>query len=510
MSGIISRPLVFCILDGWGVAEAGPGNAISQATTPAWGTIAGSRAVTTLATSGEAVGLPCGQMGNSEVGHLTMGAGRIIMQNLPRIDAAIRDGSLAGHPVLGDLIGTLKRSRGVCHLAGLLSPGGVHSHQDHMAALANMLHDHGIDVVVHAFLDGRDTPPSSAQSYLERFAGAAPHARIATLTGRYYAMDRDRRWQRVKPAWAAMVKGDGARFGTVGEAMDRARKAGLTDEFVTPAIIGAYAGMCDGDSLIMANFRADRVRQITGALVDPAFTGFDRDRKPHLAGCAGMVPYAAHLDRHLPALFPSLETQSSFGSLIADAGMRQLRIAETEKYAHVTYFFNGGREHVFPGEERILVPSPDVATYDLKPEMAAFEVTRRLVSAVRDNTFDVIICNLANPDMVGHTGVIPAAVKAVEAVDQCLGAMAHAVADMGGRLVVTADHGNIETMLDPVTGGPHTAHTTNPVPLALIQDPPDRRLREGSLQDLAPTLLHLLDLAKPDEMSGRSLLLPHP
>ncbi|MDE0239136.1 MAG: 2,3-bisphosphoglycerate-independent phosphoglycerate mutase [bacterium] len=510
MSGTIPRPLVLCILDGWGLAEAGPGNAISQAATPTWMTIAGSHAMTTLATSGEAVGLPCGQMGNSEVGHLTMGAGRIVMQNLPRIDAAVRDGSLAGNPVLGDLIGALKRSRGVCHIAGLLSPGGVHSHQDHVSALANILHDHGIDVVVHAFLDGRDTPPSSAQSFLERFAGAAPRARIVTLTGRYYAMDRDRRWQRVKLAWAAMVKGEGARFGTTGEAMASARTAALTDEFVKPAVIGAYAGMNDGDGLIMANFRADRARQITGSLVDPAFAGFDRDRKPQLAGCAGMVPYAAHLDRHLPALFPSLETRRSFGSLISDAGMRQLRIAETEKYAHVTYFFNGGREHVFPGEERILVPSPDVATYDLKPEMAAFEVTERLVSAVRDNTFDVIICNLANPDMVGHTGVLPAAVKAVEAVDRCLAAMAHAVADMGGRLVVTADHGNIETMLDPVNGGPHTAHTTNPVPLALVHGPPDRRLREGSLQDLAPTMLHLLDLAQPDEMSGQSLLSPHP
>ncbi len=510
MSAIISRPLVLCILDGWGVAGTGPGNAISQATTPTWATIAGSRAMTTLATSGEAVGLPCGQMGNSEVGHLTMGAGRIIVQNLPRIDAAVRDGSLAGNPVLGDLVGALGRSAGVCHLAGLLSPGGVHSHQDHMAALSNMLHDHGIEVVVHAFLDGRDTPPSSATSFLERFAAAAPHARIVTLTGRYYAMDRDRRWPRVKRAWAAMIKGDGARFDTIGEAMASARAAALTDEFVTPAVIGTYAGMCDGDGLIMANFRADRARQITGALIDPAFSGFDRDRRPQLAGCASMVPYAAHLDRHLPALFPSLETKRSFGSLIADAGMRQLRIAETEKYAHVTYFFNGGREHVFPGEERILVPSPDVATYDLKPEMAAFEVTQRLVSAVRDNAFDVIICNLANPDMVGHTGVLPAAVKAVEAVDQCLGVMASAVADMGGRLVVTADHGNIETMLDPVNGGPHTAHTTNPVPLALVNGPPDQRLHEGSLKDLAPTLLHLLDLSQPDEMSGQSLLSMQP
>ena len=506
MSAFISQPLVLCILDGWGLAKAGPGNAISQAATPTWAAFANAHAMTTLATSGEAVGLPCGQMGNSEVGHITMGAGRIIMQNLPRIDAAVRDGSLAGNPVLGHLAGALGRSGGVCHLAGLLSPGGVHSHQDHMAALANTLHDQRITVVVHAFLDGRDTPPSSATSFLERFAAAAPHARIVTLAGRYYAMDRDRRWPRVKRAWAAMVKGDGARFGTISEAMASARAAALTDEFVTPAVIGAYAGMRDGDGLIMANFRADRTRQITGALIDPAFTDFYRDRRPQLAGCVGMVPYAAHLDRHLPAIFQSPEVNRSFGSLIADAGMRQLRIAETEKYAHVTYFFNGGRELVFPAEERILVPSPDVATYDLKPEMAAFEVTQRLVSAVRDNTFDVIICNLANPDMVGHTGVFPAAVKAVEAVDQCLGTMANAIADMGGSLVVTADHGNIETMLDPVNGGPHTAHTTNPVPLALVHGPPDGELHEGSLQDLAPTLLHLLNLAQPDEMSGTSLL----
>ena len=313
MSAFIPRPLVLCILDGWGLAEAGPGNAISQAATPTWTAIAASHAMTKLATSGEAVGLPCGQMGNSEVGHITMGAGRIIMQNLPRIDAAVRDGSLAGNPVLGDLAGALGRSGGVCHIAGLLSPGGVHSHQDHMAALANTLHDRGIDVLVHAFLDGRDTPPSSATSFLERFAAAAPHARIVTLTGRYYAMDRDRRWPRVKRAWAAMVKGDGAQFGTISEAMASARAAALTDEFVTPAVIGAYAGMRDGDGLIMANFRADRARQITGALIDPAFTGFDRDRRPQLAGCVGMVPYAAHLDRHLPAMFQSPEVNLEAG-----------------------------------------------------------------------------------------------------------------------------------------------------------------------------------------------------
>ena len=510
MSAVITRPLVLCILDGWGLAQAGPGNAISQAKLPTWASIAGSRAMTTLATSGEAVGLPCGQMGNSEVGHLTMGAGRIMTQNLPRIDAAVRDGSLATNPVLGDVIAALRHSKGVCHLAGLLSPGGVHSHQDHVAALANILHDHGIEVVVHAFLDGRDTPPSSALAFLEQFAGAAPCARVATLSGRYYAMDRDQRWQRVKPAWAAMVQGDGARFGTIGEALESARRAALADEFVTPSVIGSYVGMGDGDGLIMANFRADRARQIMGSLIDPGFAGFARERTVRLAGCAGMVPYAAHLNPHLPALFPSLETRQSLGSLVADAGMRQLRIAETEKYAHVTYFFNGGREHVFPGEERILVPSPDVATYDLKPEMAAFEVTERLVSAVRDNTFDVVICNLANADMVGHTGVLAAAVKAVEAVDQCLGALASAVADRGGSLVVTADHGNIETMLDPVNGGPHTAHTTNPVPLALAEGPLDRKLRAGSLQDLAPTLLHLLGLEQPDEMSGQSLLSPSP
>ena len=467
-----------------------------------------SGAMAQLETSGEAVGLPCGQMGNSEVGHLTMGAGRIFMQSLPRIDAAIRNGSLATNPALMDLVGALGRSKGVCHLAGLLSPGGVHSHQGHLAALTGILDGYGIEVLVHAFLDGRDTPPESASEHLARFAADAPGARLATIGGRYYAMDRDRRWPRVEKAWAAMVRGEGRRSRSAAEAIEHVRAAGETDEFAEPAVIGAYDGMRDGDGLIMANFRTDRTREILSALVDPDFEGFDTSGNPRFAATVGMVRYSARLEPLVPAMFRPLEVTRSFGNLIADAGMHQLRIAETEKYAHVTYFFNGGREHAFRHEERILVPSPAVSTYDLKPEMSAFEVTHGLVSAVRDQAFDVVICNIANPDMVGHTGVFPAAVKAVETVDHCLGSIAAAVEDTGGCLVVTADHGNIETMYDPVTGGPHTAHTTNPVPLALVHGNEGLRLRDGSLRDLAPTLLDLLDLAQPEEMSGQSLLVP--
>ncbi len=502
------RPLVLCVLDGWGLDRPGPGNAIAQAQTPVWTRLAQGGALARLETSGTAVGLPCGQMGNSEVGHLTMGAGRIVMQNLPLIDAALRDGSLAENPVLTDLAGALLRSDGACHLAGLLSPGGVHSHQDHMAALANILADRGIEVLVHAFLDGRDTPPQSAVDDLARFRAEAPRARLATVAGRYHAMDRDRRWPRVEKAWKAMVLGEGRRCPSANVAVAKARIAGETDEFVVPTVIGAYGGMRDGDGLLMANFRADRVREIMEALVDPGFSGFDTTAGRRLAATAGMIPYSARLADLVPAMFTPPEVTKSLGHLVADAGMRQLRIAETEKYAHVTYFFNGGREHVFPLEERILVPSPQVPTYDLMPEMSAPEVTGRLVRAVRDGAFDAVICNFANPDMVGHTGVLPAAVRAVETVDRCLGAIADAVHDAGGCLVVTADHGNIETMIDGATGQPHTAHTTNPVPLAVLRDGGTPALSNGSLQDLAPTLLDLLELDRPAEMSGRSLLGP--
>ncbi|MBC6439058.1 MAG: 2,3-bisphosphoglycerate-independent phosphoglycerate mutase [Rhodospirillales bacterium] len=499
-------PLVLCILDGWGLAPAGPDNAILTAKTPVWRRMLETGLATSLETSGEAVGLPCGQMGNSEVGHLTMGAGRIVMQDLPRIDKTIADGSLAHKNELTGLITALKGSGGRCHLMGLLSPGGVHSHQNHMAALANILHSEGVLVVTHAFLDGRDTPPSSARAYLARFQADAPHAVIGTVTGRYYAMDRDKRWERLELACEALVNGTGSPSSTADEAVTSAHDAGETDEFVTPRIIDDYDGMQDGDGLLMANFRADRARQILTALLDPDFADFSMASRPRFAAAAGMVSYSVALDRLLPALFAPQNMTKTLGSLVADAGLRQLRIAETEKYAHVTYFFNGGRENVFQGEDRILIPSPKVATYDLKPEMSAEEVTDRLVAAIRDRSFDVVICNFANPDMVGHTGDFAAALKAVETVDHSLGRIAHAVTDAGGHMVVTADHGNIEMMRDPITGEAHTAHTTNPVPLVIVNPPQGRILRRGGLADLAPTLLDLLELPQPGDMTGRTLL----
>ncbi|MBN35967.1 MAG: phosphoglycerate mutase (2,3-diphosphoglycerate-independent) [Rhodospirillaceae bacterium] len=499
-------PLVLCILDGWGLAKDGPDNAILQAKTPVWHTMLRDCATTRLETSGEAVGLPCGQMGNSEVGHLTMGAGRIFMQNLPRIDRAIADGSIKDNPRLTALIAALKQSGGRCHMMGLLSPGGVHSHQNHMAALANILAAHGIDVLVHAFLDGRDTPPSSAKGYVAQFQSDAPRARVATVIGRYYAMDRDKRWERVGNALSALVEGQGHHAEGADAAIAGAYDAGQTDEFVEPVIIGDFAGMQAGDGLIMANFRADRARQLLTVLLDPAFDGYDAPKPPKFAAVAGMVSYSSALDPFLPALFAPQNVSKSLGSLVADAGMSQLRIAETEKYAHVTYFFNGGEEQVFAGEERILIPSPKVATYDLRPEMSAEEVTDKLVAAINDHRFDVVICNFANPDMVGHTGVFEAALKAVETVDHCLGRIARAVEDTGGHMVVTADHGNIETMRDPKTGEIHTAHTTNPVPLVIVNAPEGVHVEEGGMADLAPTLLDLLHIDQPSEMTGRSLL----
>jgi 2,3-bisphosphoglycerate-independent phosphoglycerate mutase len=497
---------VLCILDGWGLAAAGPDNAILSARTPVWQQMLETCAVAALDTSGEAVGLPCGQMGNSEVGHLTMGAGRIMVQDLPRIDQAINDGSIADKTALTELIASLKASGGRCHMVGLLSPGGVHSHQRHMAALANILANQGITVLVHAFLDGRDTPPSSAREYMQMFLDDAPDATIATVSGRYYAMDRDNRWERVEKAVSAMVGAKAPNCENADEAIARAYADGITDEFVEPVIIGDYDGMQPGDGLLMANFRADRARQLLTALLDPAFDGYVMGQKPEFSGVAGMVSYSNALDRFLPALFDPQVMSKSLGSLVSQAGLTQLRIAETEKYAHVTYFFNGGEEKVFEGEDRIMVPSPKVATYDLKPEMSAQEVTDKLVAAIRSRSFDVVICNFANPDMVGHTGIFEAALKAVETVDASLGRIADAVTDASGHLVVTADHGNIESMRDPKTGGVHTAHTTNPVPLVIVNAAQGLHLEHGGLADLAPTLLDLLKLPQPEEMTGHSLI----
>lgn len=504
------RPVVLCVLDGWGHREAGEDNAIARASTPNYDRLLAGCPWSLLDASEAHVGLPAGQMGNSEVGHMNIGAGRVVPQDLPRIDDALGRGALAGDGALRDFIDALKESGGTCHMLGLMSPGGVHSHQDHIAAFARLVASAGVPVAVHALLDGRDTPPKSADAYLARFAKAVDgigDIRVASLCGRYYAMDRDERWDRIEIAYGALVDGVGERAADAASAIESAYAAGETDEFVGPRLVADYAGMSDGDGVLMVNFRADRAREIMTALLDPAFASFRRRRVVRFAAAVGMVEYAEELNPFLPALFPLVRVRDTLGEIVSRAGFRQLRIAETEKYAHVTFFFNGGEERIFPGEERILVPSPKVATYDLRPEMSAHEITDRLVAAVDDGTFDFILVNYANGDMVGHTGNFDAAVKAAEAVDVCLGRLADAVERAGGSLLITADHGNAERMTDPDTGQPHTAHTTGKVP-ALLVNAPDGvgRLRGGRLADVAPTLLELMGLPAPDGVSGTSLL----
>ncbi len=503
------RPVVLCILDGWGHRESCENNAVCEANTPNLDRLFRAEPHALVDASEGEVGLPAGQMGNSEVGHMNLGAGRVVMQDLPRIDAAIADGSFAANPVLQEAIARLKASGGTAHVMGLLSPGGVHSHQDQMAVLAEILAEAGVPVCVHAFLDGRDTPPRSALDFLKAFQARAPRAAIATVTGRYYAMDRDKRWPRVEKAFRALVRAEGEGAGDALQAVEQGYAAGTSDEFVLPTVVGNYSGMKDGDGLFMANFRADRAREILTALFDPAFDAFEPAGRPCFACAVGMVEYSKQLNAFLTTLFPPEDLSETLGEIVAAAGRRQLRIAETEKYAHVTFFFNGGREEVFAGEERILVPSPDVATYDLKPEMSAPEVTDKLVEAIRSECFDLIVCNYANGDMVGHTGDLVAAIKAVETVDSCIGRLAEAVKETGGCILLTADHGNAEQMTDTATGQAHTAHTMNKVPLLLINGPSRvAGVADGRLADIAPTLLDLMALPRPAVMTGRSLLQP--
>lgn len=501
------KPVMLVILDGWGWREEAADNAVRQARTPCFDRLWAESPRNFLHTCGEDVGLPHGQMGNSEVGHLNLGAGRVVMQDLPRIDRAVADGSLATLPAVANLIGRLKASGGTLHLMGLLSPGGVHSHQDHGLALARVFAAAGIPVAVHAWTDGRDTPPQASPDYLAAFEPRLPPgARIATVTGRYYAMDRDNRWERVRQAWDAIVEARGAHAGSAAAAIGAAHAEGKTDEFIPACVIGDYAGVRDGDGLLCFNFRADRVRQILAALLDPGFAGFAPPRRPRFAGAAGMTEYSAALNPLLETLFGPQSMQDILGAVVSKAGLRQLRMAETEKYPHVTYFLNGGEETPYPGEERIMVASPKVATYDLQPEMSAPELAGKAVDAINAAKFDLIVLNFANADMVGHTGSLEAAIRACEAVDAGLARIEAAIAAQGGALLVTADHGNAEMMKDPETGGPFTAHTTNVVPVLLRGGPAGAALREGRLADVAPTLLALLGLEQPAAMTGRSLI----
>lgn len=504
------RPVVLCILDGWGSREGGDDNAIHLGATPTWDRLIATCPQTTLDASAEAVGLPIGQMGNSEVGHMNIGAGRVVLQDLPRIDAQIAGDGLAALPAWAPFMERAGAADASVHIMGLLSPGGVHSHQDHIVTVAATVAEAGRPVRIHAFLDGRDMPPKSAADCIRTVEAAIadlPDVRIATVCGRFFAMDRDQRWDRVETAYNLIVGGVGSPAADAAQAIEAAYAAGVTDEFVEPVAVGGYAGMADGDALVMANYRADRAREILSAFVDPAFDGFARTRTVALSASLGMVAYSDALSVLVPALFPAEALTDVLGAVVAARGLKQLRIAETEKYAHVTFFLNGGREAVFEGEDRILVPSPRVKTYDLQPEMAAPEVTDRLVAAIEAGTYDLIIVNYANGDMVGHTGDLAAAIKAVEAVDVSLARLEAAVLARGGAMLVTADHGNCEQMADHATGGSHTAHTVNPVPLLLVGAPAGvDALTPGRLSDLAPTVLRLMGIEQPAAMTGTALV----
>lgn len=506
------KPVVLCILDGWGHREGTDNNAILMADTPNYDALLASCPHGLLKTSGEAVGLPAGQMGNSEVGHMNIGGGRVVMQDLPRIDASLAAGELSGNPVFTGLVQALGETNGTCHLMGLISPGGVHSHQGQIVTLAAALAAENIPVAIHAFMDGRDTPPQSGAGYMTEFEAALDGlsgVHIVTVTGRYYAMDRDQRWDRTALAYMAMVDGKGGKAESAIGAIEQAYARDEGDEFIRPTVIGDDSVMVGGDAVLMANFRADRARQILTALTDKDFAGFERSRVINFGARVGMVEYSSALNAHMTTLFSPTRVADALGEVVSEAGLRQLRIAETEKYAHVTFFLNGGEEEPFSGEERIMVPSPQVATYDLQPEMSAAEVTDRLVEAIGAKKFDLIVVNYANADMVGHTGKLEAALLAVETIDKCLGRLTEAVKAAGGAMLITADHGNIEKMADADTGGPHTAHTIGEVPFLLVNTGGGiaaGTAKDGSLADVAPTILGIMGLPKPSAMTGTSLL----
>ncbi len=501
------KPVVLCILDGWGLSEVRAGNAPALADVPNFWRLMATCPHATLVTHGPDVGLPRGQMGNSEVGHTNIGAGRVVAMDLGAIDLAVEDGSFATNEALVAFIATLKAGGGAAHLIGVISNGGVHGHIVHVLAAARVIAAAGVPVWLHAVTDGRDVAPSSAAGFVgELVAGLPAGARVATVIGRYWAMDRDNRWDRVGRAFDAMVRGTGEVAADAVAAVAASYAKGETDEFVAPTVIGGYGGMRDGDGVFCLNFRADRSREILAALGDPAFDAFETGPRPAFAAMLGMVEYSQGHNAYMETAYPKRDIRNTLGEWVAMAGKTQFRLAETEKYPHVTFFLNGGREVPFDGEARAMPKSPKVATYDLQPEMSAGEVSDELVKAI-EHGYDLIVVNFANPDMVGHTGDLAAAIKACEAVDRGLGRAMAALEARGGAMVVCADHGNCEMMIDPLTGGPHTAHTTNPVPVILFGGPAGARLRDGRLADLAPTVLGLMGLPLPPEMTGQSLTL---
>jgi 2,3-bisphosphoglycerate-independent phosphoglycerate mutase len=499
------KPVVLCILDGWGLSEDTQANAPYLANTPAFDAIMqGPHA--TLITHGPDVGLPSGQMGNSEVGHTNIGAGRVVAMDLGQIDLAIEDGSFFENDALQAFIAKVKATGGAAHLMGLASDGGVHGHVNHIVAAAKAITDAGVPVALHAVTDGRDVAPKSAFTYIAELEERLPEgARIATVCGRYFAMDRDNRWERVSQAYNAMIKGQGLASTSAHAAVDHAYNQSETDEFIVPTVLEGYDGVKDGDGFFCLNFRADRAREILRAIAEPGFDDFDTGPRPALSALLGMVEYSDGHNAYMTTVFPKRAIVNTLGEWVAKQGLRQFRLAETEKYPHVTFFLNGGKEVPETGEDRFMPKSPKVATYDLQPEMSSAEVTDKFVEAIEAG-YDLIVTNYANPDMVGHTGDLSAAIKACEAVDQGLARVVAALEKAGGAMIVTADHGNCEVMVDPETGGPHTAHTLNPVPVALVGGPEGAALRSGRLSDLAPTLLALMNLPKPPEMTGESLL----
>jgi len=506
------RTSLLIVLDGWGYNPSPIDNAIAAAETPVWDDLWAHAPHTLISSSGRDVGLPGGQMGNSEVGHMSLGAGRIVYQDLTRIGHAIETGEFAANPVLGAALARAAQG-GALHVMGLLSPGGVHSHEDHILALVDLAAERGVkQLYLHAFLDGRDTPPRSARESLIR-AESRLHelgiGHVASIVGRYFAMDRDQRWDRVERAYNLLQRGEAPFHAeTAVAALDAAYARNENDEFVQPTAIHPHDSlpvrMNDGDVVVFMNFRADRARQMTRAFVNEHFDGFARRSRASLADFVMLTRYADDIETS--CAFETETPANTFGEHLSRLGLTQLRIAETEKYAHVTFFFSGGREAPFPGEERILVPSPKVATYDQQPEMSAIEVTDKLVEAIESRRFDAIICNYANGDMVGHTGIFEAAVKAVETLDRCLGRVVAAVRSTGGQCLITADHGNVEQMTDPATGQAHTAHTCEPVPFVYVGDADIRFRGNGILADVAPTLLTLMGLPVPKEMTGRTLI----
>ncbi len=504
------RPVVLCVLDGWGIGDGGQYDAIASANTPCFDEMIAQCPNTTLEASGGAVGLPDGQMGNSEVGHMNIGAGRVVMQYLPRISNAFQDDEVKDYKAICALVARLKESGKACHIMGLMSDGGVHSHMDHVIGLAKIMGSAGVKTHIHAFTDGRDRPPEACKRYIaQTMLDIYGHDNISvsSIGGRYYGMDRTKKWDRIERAYDAIVLGQAQTFNDPVIAMQKSYDAGKTDEFVDPMIVNGYGGIAAGDAIIFANFRNDRARQLCNALMFDDFDGFERKGgKPAISKALSMVPYSVELDVFMEPLFLPLEYKNHLGEVVSAAGLKQIRLAETEKYPHVTFFFNCGREEPFEGEERILVDSPSVATYDLQPEMSAPEISKHLLNTVAEDKHDLIIVNFANADMVGHTGFLDAVKQGIETVDQTLCKLRALVLEKGGVLLVTADHGNAEMMFDETVNGPHTAHTTNLVPLIIAGAGDGISLKEGKLGDLAPTMLHFLGIDQPEEMDGVCLI----